>query len=495
MKWLKLGVFLIVLAVFFYLRLTPIINQTVPYTYDQGRDFLKAEEMIRDKNITFIGPTTGIQGVYHGVWWYYFLLIPYLLLSGWPLGFYLAQFLLYSGVNLVFFWFLKKNYNYLTAIFFFSLISVSTFFIRTAFFASNNTLAPAFVLLFIYSLYKLFDSKKDKYLFLIGLSLSFIFETEMAFGLFLIPAFLINALFFKETRKLIKKARNLFYFVGGLIIPVTPRILFEIKNNFSQTKSFFNYFSSAKNVHPVQFYGLIQERLMTFWQYWQSLFYQENLILASTFLFIVIAFLLFKNKVEAPKKLLTNFFILLLPLIFIVSLINKNSFFWTYYLDGIQYILIFLILNAFYLLTKNKKLSILSYLVLITMIVINLTAITRDIVLKKPIPLIGLKADNAIVKYVLQKSQKKDFCLRVYTPPVFPFTYRYLLDYYIKKEGYKIPKDKPVNNQCWYIVDYDEDKKRVEDWLNKNLPKENRLLERKLMENKTRIELWSLGLL
>ncbi|MBI5127452.1 glycosyltransferase family 39 protein [Candidatus Roizmanbacteria bacterium] len=491
MKWLKLSIFLVILTVFLYLRLTPIINQTVPYTYDQGRDFLKAEEMIRDHNITFIGPTTGIQGVYHGVWWYYFLLIPYLIFSGWPQGFYIAQFLLYSAVNLAFFWFLKRNYNYLTAILFLAIISVSTFFIRTAFFASNNTLTPAFVLFFVYSLYKLFDRKEVKYIFLTGLSMGFIFETEMAFGLFIIPAFLISSLFFKETRKLIRKVKNLSYLSAGLIVPVIPRVLFEIKNNFSQTKSFLNYFYSAKNVHPVQFYGLVQERAVTFWQYWQSIFYQENFTLALIFLFLVLILIIFKNKIESSKKLLASFLILLLPLIFMISLVNKNSFFWTYYLDGVQYILVFLILSAFYLLTQTKKLSILSYFFLITMIIINLFAFTKDVTAKKPIPLIGLRADNAIMRYVLQKNQKKDFCLRIYTPPVFPFTYRYLLDYYIKKEGYKIPKDEPVDNRCWYIVDFDEDKERIEDWLSKNLPSNSHLLEKKIMENKTRIELWS----
>ncbi|MFH0979684.1 MAG: hypothetical protein V1803_01920 [Candidatus Roizmanbacteria bacterium] len=109
MNKIKILITLFVFFIFFYLRITPIIHKTVPYTYDQGRDFLKAEEMIRDKNITFIGPTTGIQGVFHGVWWYYFLLIPYVLLSGWPQGFYLALFFINSLVNFGFFWFLKKK--------------------------------------------------------------------------------------------------------------------------------------------------------------------------------------------------------------------------------------------------------------------------------------------------------------------------------------------------------------------------------------------------
>lgn len=55
---LETAVLLFFIFIFIYFRLIPIINQTVPYTYDQGRDFLKAEQIIRGKNLTFIGPTT-----------------------------------------------------------------------------------------------------------------------------------------------------------------------------------------------------------------------------------------------------------------------------------------------------------------------------------------------------------------------------------------------------------------------------------------------------
>ncbi|MCL4364306.1 hypothetical protein M1328_03645 [Patescibacteria group bacterium] len=118
MDKLKTIVFLVLVGIFIYLRLGPILNQTVPYTYDQGRDFLKAQEMIKDKHLTFIGPTTGIQGVFHGAWWYYFLAPLYLIFNGWPQGYYLGLFFINLIVNLWFFRFLKRDYGFLTAIFF-----------------------------------------------------------------------------------------------------------------------------------------------------------------------------------------------------------------------------------------------------------------------------------------------------------------------------------------------------------------------------------------
>lgn len=481
----KILIVLIVIFIFVYLRITPIINQTVPYTYDQGRDFLKIEEIFRDKNITFIGPTTGIQGVYHGVWWYYFLIIPYLLFSGWPQGFYFFLFFINLLVNLFIYKYLEKNYSFASGLFFLSIISISTFFIRTAFFASNNNLTPLFVVLFIYSLYQVFKTKKSVYLFLTGLSLGFIFETEMALGLFIIPSFLI--IYF-----LYSKFKNLPVILSGLAIPIIPRILFELKNNFSQTKSFFSYLTSGKLEHSVQFIGLIQERLMLFWENWKSIFYQESYIMAVLFILLLSVLLILRNKLKDSKKTFINFLVLLLILIFAFSLLVKNGFFWNYYIDGIQYIFVMLLVSSFYLLEKNKKTLYFAYFLLTLIVFLNLFAFIKDINNKKSIPLIGLRADDSIVKYILEKNKNENFCLKIYTPPVFPFTYRYLFDYHTKKISDTYLMKEPVNNQCWYIIDYDDDKERVNDWKKKNIPTEGKLIKSKIFDNKTVVELWSI---
>jgi len=119
-KVLYFSIFAFILFLFCYFRLKPILNQTVPYTFDQGRDFLKAEEMIRDKNPTFIGPTTGIPGIFHGAWWYYLLAFPYIFFHGDPVGFYHFIFLLSFLPTILFFIFLMKRFSLLTAIFFLS---------------------------------------------------------------------------------------------------------------------------------------------------------------------------------------------------------------------------------------------------------------------------------------------------------------------------------------------------------------------------------------
>lgn len=487
--WQKI-IFFFIFIIFIYLRLSPIINKTVPYTYDQGRDFLKAEEMIRDKNLTFIGPTTGMMGVYHGAWWYYFLLIPYTIFNGWPQGFYLSLFLLNLIVNYIFFLFLNMNLGFLPAIFYLLTISVSPNFIRNAFFASNDMLAPIFVLLLIYSLYKLFEKKDTKYLWITGLALGFVFESELAFGIFLIPVSLIALIIFKQFNNI----KRFLFFLSGLLLPMLPRLLFEIKNNFLQTKSLIYNLTLKKEAHPLLFRAVFDERLKTFIQYWKDLFYDNNIIISLIVFSLILYFYLFHRKsiINSSKKILLYFLFTIISLLFLFSLFYQGNFFWGYYFQGLQYFYLMIMVILIYEITKNKKTVFFSYLLVFIFLLINIFAFIKDIGNQKTIPLLGLRADDQIVRYVYERNKNKNFCLRIYTPPVIPYTYNYLLNYYSRINKYQRPSDNPVNNKCWYILDKDDFKERVADWRKNNIPSNTKLLEKKLMDNGTSIELWTL---
>ena len=489
MRKLKIIVTLIVFFIFIYLRITPIINQTVPYTYDQGRDFLKAEEMIRDKNITFIGPTTGMTGVFHGAWWYYFLLIPYTIFNGWPQGFYIFLLLFNLAANLLFYLFLNMNLGFIPAIFYLLTISVSPYFMRNAFFVSNDMLAPVFILLFIYSVYKLFERKDIKYLLLTGLAVGFILETEVAFGIFLIPVSIIALIIFKQLNNI----KKFLFFLVGLSLPMLPRLLFEVKNNFLQTKSLIYNLTLKKEVHPLLFRAVFDERLKTFIQYWKDLFYDNNIIISLIVFSLILYFYFFHRKslTNLSKKTLLYFLFTIISLLFIFSLFYQGNFFYGYYFQGLQYFYLMIVVISIYGIAKNKKIAVFSYLLVGFLLLVNIFALVKDIDNQKTIPLLGLRADDKIIRYVYEKNNKKNFCLRIYTPPVIPFAYNYLLNYYTRVNKYQRPSDSLIDNQCWHIIDKDDYSGRVADWRKNNIPVNSKILKIKMMENGTSIELWS----
>src|SRR3989339_83573 len=358
MKWLKLGIFFLILFIFFYLRLTPIINQTVPYTFDQGRDFLKAEEIIRDKNFTFIGPTTGIQGVHHGAWWYYLLSLFYLIFNGWPVGFYVGLFAFSTAALFWFFLFVKKELGHQSSLLFLLPVAAGSFFVRLGFFASNNTLSPLFVLLLIYSVYQFFKTQSNKYLFFMSISLGFIFEFEVAFGIFIITSFFITSLFFKLFRKSYSTLKMFVFFLSGFVAPIFPRLLFELKNNFIQTKAFLNFYAHPTSTNKLSLLSTLTERAQLFIKYYFQLIPQENLYLGIfVFLFFIYLLIIGMKNIKRDKLDPLLFFSLLISIIFLVSLVSRNNFFWDYYLDGVQFIILFILILIFSLNNKLKLLK------------------------------------------------------------------------------------------------------------------------------------------
>lgn len=490
MKWLKILVLFFVFFIFIYSRVAPIINQTVPYTYDQGRDFLKVEEMIRDKNLVFIGPTTGIMGVFHGAWWYYLISVFYLIFNGWPLGFYVGLFFLSTLSILFFTYFLYKKFGFLSSLIFFILTSSSVFSIRLAFFASNNMIAPLFVLFYIFSLYKYLLTKRVQYLLYIGLALGFIFEFEIAFGIFFIASFFFTSLVEKNARSIFCDLKKFTYLLLGMMIPIVPRLLFEIKNNFIQTRAFLNYIKNPTYTNSVSYPTAFFERGKMFIDYYLGLFPGSSVILALITLILVIIFFLNKKiKIYIKNEGTLKFLLIQLLVIFFISTLNKNNFFWSYYLDGIQFILLFLIL-LFLNLNDGKIFSKLKIIFIFLLIISNLFLFLPELK-KKSIPTLGLRADISTVKFLFD-SNKEQFCQRIYTPPIFPYTYQYLFSYFSKIKKRMYPSSDFINNRCWFIIDKEPYSFRLEKWRKENTPENAQLIKIKKMANGTDIELWLL---
>jgi len=491
MKIAKNLLVLVIFFIFIYLRLSPIINKTVPYTYDQGRDFLKAEEIIQDKNLTFIGPTTGMAGVNHGAWWYYFLSFFYLIFNGWPIGFYLGLFFISTLSIVLFYFFVRKEFGWLPSLLFLSIITSSSYFIRLAFFASNNTVSPLFILLFIYSIYKYFKIESNKYLFLISFSLGFIFEFEVAFGLFIIASFFVTSLFFKEFKKDYFNIKKLSYFLSGFLIPILPRVFFELKNHFIQSKAFINYFINPALTNKQTLLSAFFERYNLFIKYCQQLFPVDNKILSFLFLFfVIIIFINSINKIKKLDKKLLIFFSILISFIFFLTLLNKNNFFWDYYLDGVQFILLFIIIVIFSYKQPNSIVNSLKIFIVFGLLLTNLLVVYNE-ASNKTVPLIGLRADYQIVNYFVANTGNKYYCLRIYTPPVIPYTYNYLFSYYARMQKVKYPSGDYKKNKCYYLIDREPYQFRIDKWKEENIPKEAKLKEIKKFENDTVLELWS----
>ena len=487
-------VFLFSLLLFFYFRLKPVLLQIVPYTYDQGRDFLKVAEMIADKNPVFIGPTTGIDGIFHGAWWYYLLAIPFLIFHGWPAGFY--YFMVFSQLVgfLALFYFLFKKFNLLLATLISLLLAVSPYFIPTAFFASHFVIGFTNLLfLLLITLYLIEEKKKPsrKIIFVIGFLLAMTLELEFAFGMFFIPAYLGSLLLTKKLRKIFFKLQNLLLFIFGMIGAFSLRIMFEIKNHFMQTRTFINFFLKPKYYNERSFSEIIKERIHLFYSFYQRLFPDRITLAVFTFL-IIVAILFGYRKLKKSRRIWIRFLMMILGFMFFFSLFYKDNF-WSNYFDGLPYIYLLIIgvLLSQVLRVKKRTQRILT-LTLIILIISSSNYFLKEFN-KKPNFNNGLIVQKKVVNYVLANVKKgENYCVKVYTPPVIPYTYNYLFKYNQLVNGYRLPENDWVGGRCFFIVESDPFKFRRKEWLKNNLPKKSEQIK---AEKVSDVNVWLEGVL
>ncbi len=492
-KSLKIGAFLLILCVFCYFRLKPIYSQTVGYTFDQGRDFLKAAEVILYGKPTFIGPTTGIMGIFHGAWWYYLLTIPFVLFRGSPIGFYYFNFFIQLGAFFLLAIFLKKYFDLFTAYIISLLVAVSPYFISTSIFLGNNVIVLPFLLLFLIVNFLIIEKKIKKkertFAFLLGLFLGFIAEFEFAFGLLLIPTYFILLLGFPPIRTYIFKSKRWAIYLIGLLIPFLPRIFFELRHGFLQTKTLLSFLLHPKLFTPKPYADVFKDRQNLFVGYFKGIFTHDPV--AITILIAVIfclSFTLYKKSLVYKNFL--YFLFLLLGLLFVFSTLYKDTF-WVNYYEGIQYI--FLLITAVSLAkTKSfKYLTLIKSLLIIVIIFFASQSLIKE--LKSKPNFVGLPLRNQLNVVLYVQSQEKNlakYCVKIYTPPVIPYTYNYLFLSRKLSSNIATPDDNWVHNRCWFIIETDDYKKRQTDWIKANIPQAAKVLTSKMLNGVT-IELIS----
>lgn len=485
MKILKQIIILLIFLFYILYRIKPIITQDLVYTYDQGRDFLKVVEIFLYKNPTFIGPTTGIMGIYHGAWWYYILGIPFLVFKGNPTSFYFFNFIIQTISFVIIFLLIKKYLGYFLSFLFLTLITFSDYFIfQSSSFVGNTVMILPTLAFFLINLFLLLEKKSKNYsviLFTIGILLGFLFEFEFGFGFFLIPSYILGIFIFKEIKKYHLVKKNLFLFLLGLLIPITPRLLFEIKNNFIQTKVLINYLIKPKYFNPKPLNDVFIDRINMFINYYLSLF--GNKILAVAFLLFLAAILLLiiNKKIAIIYKKSLVFFIYLLLLLFLLSNLYKDNF-WSYYYEGIQYLFIFIILLLLKVESKIKVLKKFKNLIIVffCLLIIWGKAYKTDLNFKVNKKTSGLSTRMSVTNFIISKEKyNKNYCVKIYTPPVIPYTYNYLFFYKQYKKKINQPKSEWVNNQCWFIIEDDDYKKRQEIWVENNIPLNKKVLIKK----------------
>lgn len=243
---MRKNIFLVLIAIFglaFFLRVLYLPDNALTFGYDQARDAFVAQQIL-EGDLKILGPPASTPGLFHGVFYYYFLAPAYLLGNGSPIiaAYWSALFnaLTVFTVYFLAYFLTKKVKPALLASFLFAISYGAT---QYAVWLSNPTLGIWTAPLIYLGLW-LWITKNIKWapiLTAIGLGLSIQSEIFLAYHLLPVLLWLWIA-----RNKVIK--REVIQFLAILVLSLSTMVLVEFKFGFQGFAGIANLLSSGDAV-------------------------------------------------------------------------------------------------------------------------------------------------------------------------------------------------------------------------------------------------------
>lgn len=316
----KLATFIFLIAVFLrFVNLEPFVT----FLGDQGRDAIIVKRIITFEHLPAIGPTMSIGGVFLGPFFYY-LMAPFLFISNFhPVGMAIGVALL-SIIGIIGAYFIvKKLTSTIPALIFLILISFSSVNIEFARFSWNPNLLPVSTFFTLYFFYRTITNRGFLDAFLFGSFFSFSIQFHYLAILALTPILILSATHLLEKKNRVTFIKNLGMAVVAFCLFLSPFILFEIKNNFLNTRNAFKFFSEKETGQTEPYFSATVSTAQSFFSH--IIKYQLN------------------------REIAVGIFVLLIILLLIIrkDVLKKNAFFRLHFLHFILYMLLFSFLSHF----------------------------------------------------------------------------------------------------------------------------------------------------
>lgn len=444
--------FYFVFATTLVLRLLPGNLQNMPFTMDQGRDLIEVRQLWQGRDLKVIGPTTSLNGVYLGPFYYYLISIPHLISSGNPQSVLVWQ-IIFFHLAVIFFWKTVKRHHSELADFVSLLLLISpiSFYANRYFWNANFMLSFTLIYLAL-SIDILLSKVSPKKDLLLGLVAGLSLQIEAAFGIIFLP---FSLLILATTKSTLPRYSR---FLVSFFITLLPQIIFELAKGFPMTKVFLRELSGATNTlgESLSF----SERLVQRQSAYFVAFHQSSHIIPSIliyiFVFSILIFLFYKNKTDqkAPKWIsATSLLFLVLSLVFYLSYSASVK---SWYIFSLSLVFPIFIVSAISLL-KQKSLLYKPAIGLI--LLLSLVAFYRSqqeylgsIAYKKPNDPSAYINQIKVVDDVYKLADGKSFYVYNYIPSVYDYPFQYLFwSHGLKKYGYS-PNDLAyLPNQPEYI--------------------------------------------
>lgn len=461
-------VILIILA--FFLRSYGLYRDLV-FAYDQGRDAFAAQKILGG-DLTLIGPTTGLTGVFLGPFWFYLIAPLYFLSQGSPmLPAYAMIFFHTATVVLLYFfaWRIGGKVAGWTAAILFTFSFSNILFAR---WLSNPTPLPFFATLTFLTLWLAIEKRLWTYFALTGILIGICLQLEAANAIWFIPAVaLIVAIETFGTKG--KLAKNFWLFVrtglivaAGFLLTTLPQIFFEIKNNFLITK---NLITAFQVTHEVTILGNLSKRLTLLYQlYGRGLFLERQWLLGFTLVLFVFVLIWYRSVFFSNRGWRIAAIWFLVPLFFHTIYTGNHGNFWDYYIlaqHGALYLLLAATIGILASQAKIKDLVMYFGIgLVVTSVFLNFSKWTEIIEPYKERYALSMQVEEA--RWMIDESEGRKYGAWVYAPNYQDDPHRYVF-WWIGRQRGVFPEEHVERQPIIYLVVEDDPihAKRRAEWI------------------------------
>ncbi|MBP7966806.1 glycosyltransferase family 39 protein [Candidatus Woesebacteria bacterium] len=292
--YLIIALFIILTATF--LRLYNL-GGFITFLGDQGRDASIIRNIITFKHFPAIGAPSSVGQIYLGPF-YYYLMAPWLLIFNFnPVGLgYGVAIMSIIGLTACYF-IIRKECSEIIALTFLAIITFSFTLVNLSRFSWNPNLLPIFSFMTLYFFHLWVTQKKNVYAAIFGSLLALTVQLHHLALLLFGPLTLMLAYHFYRTNEKKKLLIQMIPTIGAFIFFSSPLIVFDLRHDFLNTKSFMKLFSSGNVVSEGSYLDRLTATINGFFHFsFQMPEYTSGAIIVFILLLCIYAWIIKKTK-------------------------------------------------------------------------------------------------------------------------------------------------------------------------------------------------------
>ena len=423
---LYLILFCLVILLGFVLRVLPLLHDSFYFTMDQGNDAVHVREILISRKILLRGPETGIEGVFHGALWYYFISIGYALFSGHPAGAVFMMILLNLALTAIIMRKISQNISSPVALIVGAALQVFWWFYDNSRYAFNPFPLVFLSFILVFFLVDYLAGKKKSFIWA-AIPVGLAFHCESA-GAVAFAAFYFLVGFWGVYSKRLS-LKFLIFGILTLLAFFIPRLISESQSNFSQSKALINEIRDPYGIFSHMNYQYISIRFKSFFT--KRIIPQNDVPSIILMVVILALYKSVRNKNKFVKR-----YVILCKILIVISWVwfgsNKGWQSWhTVYIRPLLFVSILMMLFEL-----PKKIGWPILLVILVSQIVFFRTRYLEYLYPSSDPSVFAN-EIASVDWVYQNSQGQGFYEYNYLPSVLDYPYQYLFWWRgINKYGY-----------------------------------------------------------